>query len=84
MQVDSGAVDATHAAPYEVAESSPTREVHSFSDDEAALAVKAAPPVAAPSGQDVAEPPSANRAPGVPDAPGSLEASPDLGDLHEF
>eukprot|EP00959_Pyramimonas_sp_CCMP1952_P279959 5853203-Pyramimonas_sp.AAC.1 len=69
MQVDSGAVDATHAAPYEVAESSPTKEVHSSSDDAAAPAAKATPPAVAPSGQDVAEPSPANRTPGVPGAP---------------
>eukprot|EP00959_Pyramimonas_sp_CCMP1952_P290804 6083230-Pyramimonas_sp.AAC.1 len=52
-----------------------TKELDSSPEDEAEPAVKAAPPVAAPSDQDVAEPSPATRAPGVPDTPGSLEAS---------
>eukprot|EP00959_Pyramimonas_sp_CCMP1952_P051198 1070074-Pyramimonas_sp.AAC.1 len=84
MMVDSGAAAASHAAPHEIAESSPTKDVPSSSDEEAAPAVKASPPAIASSGHDAAEPPSADRTPGVPDTPGSLEASPDLAQLNDF
>eukprot|EP00959_Pyramimonas_sp_CCMP1952_P156206 3266927-Pyramimonas_sp.AAC.1 len=69
MMVYSGAVAAMHAAPHEAAESSPTKDVQSSSDEAAAPAAKATPPVVAPSGHDVAEPSPADRTPGVPDTP---------------
>eukprot|EP00959_Pyramimonas_sp_CCMP1952_P214688 4492826-Pyramimonas_sp.AAC.1 len=47
MMVDSGAAAASHAAPHEVAESSPAKDVPSSSDEEAAPAVKASPPAVA-------------------------------------
>eukprot|EP00959_Pyramimonas_sp_CCMP1952_P382522 8015688-Pyramimonas_sp.AAC.1 len=85
MEVDTDAVDAKQTEPQERdADVSPTKELDSSSEDEAEPAVKAAPPVAAPSGQDVAEPSPATRAPGVPGTPGSLEASPSLADLITF
>eukprot|EP00959_Pyramimonas_sp_CCMP1952_P296399 6200593-Pyramimonas_sp.AAC.1 len=66
------------------ADASTTKEPCSSPDAEAEPAEKEAPPVAAPSGQDVAEPSSAVGAPGAPDTPASIEASPPITDLAGF
>eukprot|EP00959_Pyramimonas_sp_CCMP1952_P010860 227588-Pyramimonas_sp.AAC.1 len=84
MMVDSGAAAASHAAPYEVAESFPTKDDPSSSDEEAAPAAKAPPPAVASIGHDAAEPSSVDRTLGAPDTLGSLEASPDLTHLNDF
>eukprot|EP00959_Pyramimonas_sp_CCMP1952_P353766 7411770-Pyramimonas_sp.AAC.1 len=80
--VDSGAAAASHAAPYEVAESSLTKVCSS--DEEDAPPAKAPPRAAASSGNNAAEPSSVDRTLGIPDTPGSLEASPDLTQLNDF
>eukprot|EP00959_Pyramimonas_sp_CCMP1952_P271547 5676907-Pyramimonas_sp.AAC.1 len=82
MMVDSGAAAAPRAAPRKVAESSPAKPCSP--DGGEAPAAKAPPPAAASSGHNAAEPSSVDRTPGAPDAPGSLEASPDRTQLNDF
>eukprot|EP00959_Pyramimonas_sp_CCMP1952_P301146 6300798-Pyramimonas_sp.AAC.1 len=85
MEVD---MEAAPTGPSELearyAAAPPTKEPDSSPDAEAESAEKEAPTVAAPSGQDVAEPGSAVGAPGVPDAPEPLETSPPITDLSGF
>eukprot|EP00959_Pyramimonas_sp_CCMP1952_P409868 8589972-Pyramimonas_sp.AAC.1 len=79
---DSGAGAEASAAPREPTGCSPTKP--ESSDEENAPAAQVPPSDAALSGQQVAEPPSADHNPDAQGTPGSFEADTDLAQVDAF